>query len=783
MTVGRNDPCPCQSGKKFKHCCALKPTQNPALTPRAPSPALNTNRGGNSAAPAGTSKTTSTGPIGATNSARNTAPLNPATLLKQATAHVQAQRWPQAELCCRQLLALEPRHAEALHLLGLMALAQGKHQTATGLIAQAIAFAAPPTASMYFNQGVAQHGLGQAAAAIMSLRQSLALQPGHAAAHFQLGFALSDAGEPAAAMASYQQAVALQPDYADAWNNLGMVQHGQGLLADAEASLRRALTLRPEAFAIMANIGMVLQKQGQPAAAEAVLRQALARQPGSAPLLLSLGTALKAQHRFDEAIACFRQAQALDGRSPQVSHTLNTALLEQGMVPEAVAALRDTLARWPERNDVHNSLLLALQYEHGGSAQALLAEHRRYAERVEAPLRMFWPLHFRQPQAMGHSGFPEAQEESPHASSWPAPARRLKIGYVSPDLHSHSLAFLIEPVLARHDRSRVEIFCYYNNDIVDEVSERLRGLAEHWQPCLDLDDAALAAQIAADDIDILVDLAGYTAMHRLHVFARKPAPVQVTWLGYPGSTALSAIDYRLTDALLDPPGVEASCYTEVLHRLPAWAAYAPPAESPPVSVALPALSTGHVTLACLNNLTKVSVAVVRVWAHILHALPTATLLLGNARDPGVQARLQQQFAQQGIGPERLELLPRLPMADYLALHHRIDFALDPFPFTGAITSWHSLWMGVPVLTLSGPTTASRQGQSIMQGIGLPEFVAYSEEDYVQRALALAADLPTLQALRPTLRKRTHEHFNPERVTRALEKAYEEMWARWCESFS
>jgi predicted O-linked N-acetylglucosamine transferase (SPINDLY family) len=255
--------------------------------------------------------------------------------------------------------------------------------------------------------------------------------------------------------------------------------------------------------------------------------------------------------------------------------------------------------------------------------------------------------------------------------------------------------------------------------------------------------------------------------------------VQASWLGYLGSSGLAAMDYRITDAWLDPPGLTEALHTETLLRLPAWAVFRPAAISPPVN-ALPALQGEGFTLACLNNLAKINADVIALWARILHALPQARLLLGNARDAGVRERLLATFAAAGIERERLELIPGMPLPDYLALHHRIDLALDPFPFTGGATTGHSLWMGVPVVTLRGHSTVSRQGEAILGALGLEELVAANEGDYLCIVTALAADLPRLQALRQSLRERMAPEQRAHDFTRALEAAYRDIWRRWCE---
>jgi len=705
MSVGRNDPCPCQSGKKYKQCCGKS-------TPQALTPIL-------------------TG-------------AQIAALLQQSVAHFQAQRWPQAEQCCLQILAAHPQHADTLYALGSILLQQGKKQAAAELLAQAVHYATPPTAAMHLRRGLALRLLGKPTEAVASLQQALALQAGNPDILFQLGQALDEQGNADAAIASLQQAVALRPGHVEAWNKLAQLQQQRGQGDAAVASYRQALAAQPQSFPLLSNLGSLLLIQGQLTEATPVFRQALALQPQSAAILNNLGTCLLALSRSDEAIACFRQLLTQTPESHQALSNLGSALLLRGQTGEAITCLRRALALNPDDASAHSSLLFSLQYQYGCTAQDLLDESRRFAARFETPLKAQWPEH--------------RNDRNPE--------RRLKIGYVSPDLREHAVAWFIEPILARHDHARVEVFCYYNNVVHDAVSGRLRAFADHWLPCRNLSDTELAERIQADGIDILVDLAGHSALSRLLTFARKPAPVQVAWVGNPGTTGLAAMDYRFTDARLDPEGLADPWHTEALLRLPASVSFQPAAASPPVND-LPALQSGQL--------------MIRLWARILTALPGARLMLGNVSEPSVADYLHSLFAETGIGPERLRFMPKLPLHDYLALHHEIDLALDPFPFGGGATTHHSLWMGVPVVTLAGDTTLSRQGAAILTAAGLGEFIAHSEEEYVERVLVLAADLPRLQATRQSLRQNMVAGVSPEELTRSVEQAYADIWKEWCAS--
>jgi predicted O-linked N-acetylglucosamine transferase (SPINDLY family) len=356
------------------------------------------------------------------------------------------------------------------------------------------------------------------------------------------------------------------------------------------------------------------------------------------------------------------------------------------------------------------------------------------------------------------------------------------VGYVSPDFINHAVARFIEPVLSDHDRSRFEVFCYSNAQTPDTVTARLRALSEHWRDTALLDDAQTAALIREDRIDLLVDLAGHTAGNQLLVFARKPAPVQITWIGYPNTTGMGAMDYRLTDAIADPPGLSEAFHREQLVRLPGpFSCYLPSAESPDVNP-LPALSAGHVTFGSFNQFAKLTPAVVELWARLLRECPSAHLLLRarSLADNETASRLRETFARLGVDPGRLELDgSQLSVAAHQGCYHRVDLALDPFPYNGTTTTCEALWMGVPVIALAGRTHVARVGASLLTHLGTPEWIAQSPDDYIERCRALASDLPKLAAIRAGLRARFRASplGDAKGFTRNLETTYATLWAR------
>ncbi|MDP2977582.1 MAG: tetratricopeptide repeat protein [Thiobacillus sp.] len=643
--------------------------------------------------------------------------------LQLASAHHQAGRLVEAEAVCKQILQVSPNHPDALYLMGMIAYQIGMHDVAAVFFSGVIEVA-PHLADAHNNLGVVLMAQGQLAEAAASYQKAISLQPGHPNAHYNLGNAFKDQGRLDDAVASYQKAIVLTPENAPLFNNLGDVLQTQGKLTEAVANYRKALRINPNLAEVHHNLGDALRELGQLDEAVAFCRLAILIKPDYAEAYSSLGNALQHQGKLEETIACYRQALSIK----------------------------------PDSANTYSNLLLTMQYMSTVTPAEVFSEHQRYAERYETPLKANW---------------------LPHPNSR-VPDRRLRIGYVSGDFRNHAVTFFIEPILASHDKSQVEIYCYYTYGKHDSHTERIAAYADHWLACPEMSDEALADRIRADGIDILVDLSGHTGYNRLPVFARKPAPLQATWIGYAGSTGLTAMDYRITNEEMDPPGLTERYHSETLLRMPdSGVAYRPEPGCPLVNP-LPALTSGEFVFASLNNLIKTNPSVVELWARILNALPHARLMLGNVTDSGTRQRVIDQFGQAGVTTDRLILQPRMPLNDYLALHHQIDLALDPFPYNGGTTTVHALWMGVPVVTLAGEHMVSRCAVPLLSRVGLDEFITHNEEDYFQRAVRMAQDLPGLDRIRQSLRERmSTSNYGPQTVTRHLEAAYREMWRKWC----
>ncbi|PKO62799.1 MAG: hypothetical protein CVU24_02475 [Betaproteobacteria bacterium HGW-Betaproteobacteria-18] len=660
------------------------------------------------------------------------------------------------------------------------------------LIEQAIQ-ARPSDATFYYNLGKIHQDLGQPAGAVWCYRQALLRQPDFVDAMLGLGTVLMVDNRLDEAIDSYLQAISARPDCADAYYNLGTTLQAKGQLQKAVANYRQALLLNPSIAVSHRHLVDLLAGQDKLDDTIQHFQQILLSQPDAVDAHMGLGTALREQGRLDEAIVCYQHAielqpddadayynlacalhdqgqldqaaanyqQALFYKPSRVLETyshLGNVLEAQGKLEDAIASYRQALLLAPDDAAAHSSLLFTMQYASDMSPAQRFQEHQRFAERFEAPFKPSWQAHTNNRD----------------------PERRLKVGYVSGDFRNHPVAFFIEPILANHDKSQVEVFGYYNHTQINSDTRRIAAFTDHWLACSDLNDEQLDERIRADGIDILVDLSGHTARNRLLVFARKPAPLQATWIGYSGSTGLTAMDYRITDAWMDPPGMTERYHSEALVRLPhGGLAFIQEPGCPEVN-ALPALSAGKLVFASLNTLNKINPAVVNVWGRILRALPQARLMLGNVTDGSLESRLLGLFEQVGIGASQLILQPRLTGADYLAIHQQIDIALDPFPYNGGTTTMHSLWMGVPVITLEGDHPLSRFGASLMSRVGLPEFICQSEDDYVQCALELAQDLPGLNRVRQSMRQRmSGPAWDAANITHNLETAYRDLWRTWC----
>jgi predicted O-linked N-acetylglucosamine transferase (SPINDLY family) len=513
---------------------------------------------------------------------------------------------------------------------------------------------------------------------------------------------------------------------------------------------------RPEILRALAGSQMNLGRFND---AISSYQQCLARSPADAELYASLAACHFMVMELEGAVTNYRQALALATEGRYLDG-LAAAFCQQGRLEEAVAAHREALRLSPENARYHSNFLLTLQYLAEITPDSLLLKHRSWASMHES------------------DNTPPAGFSNP-----PDPERRLKIGYVSPDFRTHSVAYFFEGLLRSHDNKVVETFCYAVKPHRDETTVRLQRESSAWRDVSTMDDAALVEQVRADGIDILVDLAGHTAGNRLTVFAARAAPVQVTYLGYPSTTGLSRMDYRLTDERADPPGEEAF-YSEHLVRLPeCFLCYQPLHQSPPVASA-PMVHNGFITFGSFNNLAKINANVVALWSEILQAVPDSRLLIKNPSltDIATAERYRAMFGTHGIAAERIELLGLvLDQQAHLDTYRRIDIALDTFPYNGTTTTCEALYMGVPVITLAGQAHAGRVGLSLLGSLGLEELIVRTPVDYVSCAVSLAMNPGRISELRHMLRERllTSVICDADSFARKVEQAFRQIWRDWC----
>ncbi len=588
----------------------------------------------------------------------------------------------------------------------------------------------------------------------------------------QAGIAHHQSERFAEAAACYQKVLQTDPGQWDAFHLLGLVAHQQGRHAEAAELIARALQLRPGEAGFWFNYGNVLAAAGRDADAVEAFRSATRLQPGFAQAWYSLCNALERLNRHAEvasaaesitrlqpanaddklrlgialylvghlgrAAAALQEAIALRPGFFQARHQLAVALMGLGRSAEAIGLFRELLAEGAseQARELHSNLLLTLQYSDAIPAAEIYQEHLRWAGSYADPLSPATAVAAR--------------------SDEPLAGRRLRVGYVSADFRAHPVGRFMLPILQAHDRTRFEIFCYHNSELPDDLTTAIRGAAEHWRPIRSLCDDDAAQLIRDDRIDLLIDLGGHTSDNRLLVFARRPAPVSATYLGYPGTTGMAAVNYRITDARADPPGEADALSREKLLRLPrCFLCYEPPADSPDVA-ASPAVSSGHVTFGSFNQAGKISPATVSLWAKVLNEVPSSRLVLkaNGLMDPRTRETLLADFQRFGVERGRVEMLPvEAQHRDHLGKYARLDVALDTFPYHGTTTTCDAFWMGVPTLTLAGTAHVSRVGVSLLTAAGLPEWVTYSPEDFVRAAARFAGNIGELSALRCTLRER------------------------------
>ena len=576
---------------------------------------------------------------------------------------------------------------------------------------------------------------------------------------FALALEHHQAGRLGEAERGYREILLREPEHADSLHMLGVIALQAGDLKSALGLVQRAVALRPDAAVCRNNLGQVLDRLGRDDEAARCYETAIELDPAYAEAHNNLGVVLARQDRLTAAEALYRKAIDLDPVYAEPHTNRGNLLKDRGELDAAIACYRRAIELRPDLSALHSNLLLTLHYHPDYSPADLEREHRAWAARHVAPL---------------------VPARRPHGND-AKPDRRLRIGYVSPDFREHPVTRFVLPLFEEHERRQVEVFAYSDVTTPDAVTGLVRDRVDRWHDVATFGDEQLAEVIRADGIDVLVDLAAHSGRNRLLTFARKPAPVQVTYLAYCSTTGVDAIDYRVTDRFLDPPG-QPSHYTETSIRVPNcyWCYSAPPLPNS----ARPAAERrpGPPTFGCLNNFAKVTDVTLDLWARLLRRVPEARLLV-YARTDAHRDRVRRALREGGVEESRAAFVGLQPLADYLETYRAIDVALDPHPYGGGTTTCDALWMGVPVVSLAGRTAVSRAGATLLAHVGLEHLVARTEDQYVELAARSIRDASGLAALRRELRRSIESSpvMNARQFARDLETELRTVWRAWCDS--
>ncbi len=615
----------------------------------------------------------------------------------------------------------------------------------------------------HIQAGDASKQSGDLETAIQHYIAATNIDPLLAEVHSEIGFLLYHQGRVDQAIVSLNTSTSIKPECAETFLCLGFCYWAKQNIAKAIEAFNQVLQLNSNCAKAYNALGVILFKHTTNNHEEAIFcyQRAIEIEPNSSPYYNNLGITFSGLGRYTEAINCYQKSLTLDNTLPEAHSNLGNALLDQGRFQEAAMAFRMALQLKPDFLYNHSNLLRSLIYDPEISAQAVLSEHKNWTNQQANNI------------PAKHDGYPNL----------PDPKRRLKIGYFSPDLRRHSVAYFLEALLLNHDRREVEVICFAEVLKPDQKTEELRKITDDWHFTHGLSDQEFIQKVQENKIDIFVDLAGHTADHRLLVFAHKPAPIQITYLGYPATTGLSQIDYRLTDHWADPPDQEVF-HTEKLVRIESgFLCYLPPDHAPEVE-SPPVFANNFITFGSFNNLPKINERVVALWSRILLAVPHSRLLLKSHSlgDIGTQERYYGLFTQNGIAPDRLIFYgPLLDNVKHLELYNQVDIALDPFPYNGTTTTCEALWMGVPVITLAGQNHVSRVGVSLLSQLNLQDFIATSKSEYVDLAVKLAENPEQLLDFRSSIRfwMAASSLCDGEAFARQLEDVYRQLWQEWC----
>ena len=715
-------------------------------------------------------------------------------ILDKALRLHQAGIAREAQALCLQVLENLPDHFDALHLLGLSKSEVGEFEEAEAVLLRALQVD-PKSAELLSNLGVVQADMGQFEKARASYEKSITLRPNSPVAINNLGNAFLKLKLPDLAIQTFDRALALKPDYVDAIYNRGnalltarrldealqvfervirmqplyaLAYNGRGLASvelkrfdEAMASFDHALRLKPDFPQALANRARVLAEMGDIQGALEQYGKALAREPDLEAALLGQARLWTSFGRLTEALENCERAVRNDPRSVEALTILGQCVAHQGRTEEAIELYDRALAMQPDNEGAITRKIFALDFD----PRAEFPEHQQ--------VRKVWWTQI-------GSKVPKVPAE--RLQNVCDPDRRLRVGYVSADFRDHSAALVFGPVLRNHDKAAVEVFCYSCTSLRDSFTDGFQGIADKWVDAWRLTDDQLAEQILSDRIDILVDLSGFTGGHRLGVFARKPAPVQVTAWGHASGDGMPEIDYLFSDPVSIPVEVR-HLFAEKIYDLPCMMTIDALPESVKPALQPPCLANGYVTFGVFNRLDKISEDSLRVWSRIFQALPKSriTIKTGALNDAALRELIVARFAAHGIAPERVQCLGSTPRVEHLAAYDDVDICLDPFPQNGGVSTWEALQVGVPVLAKLGNGQASRAAGAVISSVGLHEWVTDNETGYVDLAVKYASQPDYLAALRSELSAKVlaSPSGNTQHYTRAAEAGYRAMWQEYC----
>ncbi|MGK0296630.1 MAG: protein O-GlcNAc transferase [Gammaproteobacteria bacterium] len=662
--------------------------------------------------------------------------------------------------CYEQALANKPDYAQAHSNLGKLLNKLGRLEDLIAFIKQLLSIK-PDDVTVLFDLAVTLQISGRHEEAINYYENVLTINPDYANAHYNLGKALHELERADEAIVCYEQALTIKPNYVEALSNLGKVLKDLGRLDEALVSYKKVLAIKPENAEVHNNLGLIYQALGRLDDAVVCFEQALAIKPDLCEAHNNMGITFHIPGipgKMANAITCYEKAISIKPDNAAVLNNLGNVLKDLGRLDEALASYEQAIVINPDNASAHSNLLMALNYSPSTTNSILFNKSTAWAASLEKySLNNFF-------------------KNSPNQN------RRLKIGYVSGDFSNHPVGYFMTRVLLSHDSECFDIMCFSDSIKSDDTTLRLQQSAKQWRNIVGLSDDLVSTLIRNDGIDILVDLSGHTGKHRLTLFATRPAPVQVTWLGYFATTGLNAMDYILADRIVLPEQEE-QFYTEKVRRLPdSYLCFEPPKFDIDINTA-PVTVTGAITFGCFNNYGKLNPNTIALWANIIKAIPGSCIILKSRHynEPEVQQSVHDMFASNNIDSSRIIMEGRSSREALLTKYQHVDIALDPFPFGGGTTTVECLWMGVPVITMKGDRWVGRVSESILNTIGLPELIAANHNEYQQIAISLSNDIPRLKMLRATLRKTLESSplCDGKRFTKNLELEYWSMWKYWC----